>query len=139
MGETPAETLTEIGLARERLQTDLDALEARLPAREELAEQAKLAGGIAAGSGLALLAMGIAAARANARRRARKRARFQADALADVLRDDLPVTATVEQKHTSSKTGPLALIAALAALGLNVVQYLQSRSQVDPSSNGRPH
>lgn len=132
MGETPAETLTEIEAARARLQTDLDALEARLPERDELVEQAKLVGGAAAGGTLVLTALGIAAARANRRRKHRKHARFQAEALADVLTDGRPVSAHVE--HTSSKTGPIALLTSLAALAVAVATYLQSRQQPEPST-----
>lgn len=127
MGETAAETLSEIEASRARLANDLDVLDRRLPEGDELVRQAKLYGGAAAGGLLALVAMGLLGKRRMTKRGYRKEARRQAEALAEVLEDGLVLTPKVTHETRSGSAGPIALAAAAAALGLSVVTYLQQR------------
>lgn len=135
MGETAAETLSEIEASRARIQTDLEVLDARLPDRDELIDRAKAAAGVAAGGLVGLLLLVLFGRRRLHARADRKEARRHAEALAEVLGDGLPITATVV--HRSSTTGPIALVAALAALALAIYQFLEARRGGTGSANGR--
>lgn len=135
MGATTTDKLNEIEATRARLDDDLRVLQSRLPDRQELTDQARAyAGqyGPQVGAGLAAVGVtGLVTRRAARKRRLRKTAQRQAEAFAsvlpdvlpDVLPEAIPVEATVE--HRSSRTGPVALVASVAALGLSAWNWWQ--------------
>lgn len=125
MGETPAQTLTEIEATRAAIDRDLSVLESRLPDREEIAGKAKAAGGAAAG-GLALLTvMGVTMARRKRERELRAEAQRQAEALATHYPHAFG--GAVEPDHGSRK--PLVALLGLAA-GAGVGYALFRREDV---------
>lgn len=82
MGETVAETLTEIEHTRAALQADIDALFTRLPDRHVMARQAKVYAGATIGV-VVVLAVVVARLRKSAELRARRQdARINAEELA---------------------------------------------------------
>lgn len=134
MGQTAAETLSEIEAAKADLARDLDELESRLPPRDVLTRQAAIAGGTLAGTGIGLAVLITVLGRRSERRRReqarREEARINAEELAKAfggLPD--PVEATVEHRTVSSRTGPIALLVALAALVITAVRFLDDRDR----------
>jgi hypothetical protein len=102
---------------RQRVDQDLRALEARLPAPATLTAQVKTYGGAAA-AGLATLGAGaIVFKRRSAAKAQEKEAQRQAEALARALPE---AALRVRQEHVSSPYGRLGLFVALAALGVAV-------------------
>lgn len=126
MGDTAAETLSEIDASRQRLESDLAALEARLPDKDELATQAKVYGGAAVGVFLGLIGLILSLKRRSERRDRERHARETARALAEIM-DVIPVEATARVDHASSRTGPIALVAAIAGLVIAIANGLRSR------------
>lgn len=138
MGQDATETLSEIEASRQRVQQDIDLLTSRLPDGDQLAEQAKIVGGVAAAAGVGLAVLYMTSKRSLAKRRRHREATRQAEALADVLAErDIPLGQTVLERpvlelqpsNGSSDTLNVAtLIASLAALAITVAQFL-SRKQ----------
>lgn len=130
MGDTAAETLSEIEATRQRLETDLTALEARLPEKDEIAEKAKLYGAAAGGGLVALIGLILGLKKRSATKERQRHARETAEHLAQMM-DAIPVEATAHVRHESSRTGVLALIAALAGVAISVANALQQRRGQD--------
>lgn len=126
MGDNAAETLNEIEASRQRLGSDIDALAARVPEKDELVEKAKVYGGAAAGAGVGLVALTMALKRRSAKKERQRHARETAEALAEIM-DVIPVEAHARVEHASSRTGPIALVAALAGFALAVANALRNR------------
>ena len=126
MGDNAAETLSEIEASRQRLGSDIDALAARVPDKDELVDQAKLYGGAAAGAGVGLIALIIALKKRSAKKERQQHARETAEALAEIM-DVIPVEAHARIEHTSSRSGPVALVAALAGFALAVANAVRNR------------
>ena len=120
MGDNPAQTLSEIEASRQRLESDIDVLAARLPQKDVLVDQAKLYGGAAAGAGVGLIALVVAMKKRSATKDRQRQARETAEALAEIM-DVIPVEAHARVEHASSRTGPVALVAALVGIALAVV------------------
>ena len=120
MGDNPAQTLSEIEASRQRLESDIDVLAARLPQKDVLVDQAKLYGGAAAGAGVGLIALVVAMKKRSATKDRQRQARATAEALAEIM-DVIPVEAHARVEHASSRTGPIALVAALVGIALAVV------------------
>lgn len=125
MGETAAETLTEIAASRQRLASDLDALRARLPPDEELAAKARGFGGAAAGAGVAVTGLVVALRRHHATRQRRRQVRETAEALAELLEVHPDGVATTPEPGRS-RSLPLALVAALVGVAVAVVKGRRS-------------
>lgn len=87
MGQNATETLSEIEASRQRLQSDIDVLQQRLPSGDDLAEQMKTVGALAAAAGVGLIVVYVLTKRSISRRSRYRDARRQADALADVLEE----------------------------------------------------
>ncbi|MBW3620033.1 MAG: hypothetical protein KY461_07300 [Actinobacteria bacterium] len=126
MGDNPAQTLSEIEASRQRLESDIDVLAARLPQKDVLADQAKLYGGAAAGAGVGLIALVVAMKKRSATKDRQRQARETAEALAEIM-DVIPVEAHARVEHASSRTGPVALVAALVGIALAVVNARRAR------------
>jgi hypothetical protein len=131
VGDTATETLSEIDATRQRLGSDIDALEARIPDRDELADQAKVYGGAAAGAGVAILALISALKKRRATKERRRHARDTAEALAEIM-EVIPVEATARIEHTGSRTGPMALVAAAAGLAIALLTARKQRRRPTP-------
>ncbi|MDX1622240.1 MAG: hypothetical protein R3320_14680 [Nitriliruptorales bacterium] len=135
MGENATETLSEIEASRQRLQQDIDLLQARLPQGDDLTQQAKVAGGVAAAATVGLVLAYIGSKRALKNRRRHKEAQRQADALVDVLaeRDVQLGSRVVEQPviefptRSDDTVSIAALAAALTALVMTIVQFVSRR------------
>lgn len=134
MGQNATETLSEIEASRQRLQNDLDVLQQRLPEGDDLIQQAKVVGGAAAAAGVGLIVLYAVTKRSLAERRRHKDAVRQADALAEVLGErqilaehEIRERPVVEIEPRSNGTSTAALLAALAALAMTVVQFLSRR------------
>lgn len=143
MGQDATATLSEIEAARQRLQHDVDVLEARLRPGSDLREQAMAMGGVAAAAGVGLLVAAGVTRRRLRRRAAQRHARLQADAVADVLeaRGLMPLRTPGDERiatpaPASSTLALSAALAALAALGASIVRYV-ARRQIHPE--GCPH
>ncbi len=65
--------------------------------------------------------------RRSAEHERRRDARYTAEALAEIM-DVIPVEATARVEHASSRTGPIALVAALAGLAIAILNGLRARS-----------
>lgn len=128
MGDDAAETLSEIEATRQRLETDLSALEARLPEKDELAKKAKIYGGAAAGGVLGLVVLTIGMKKRSSTKERQRHARDTAEHLATMM-DAIPVEATAHVRHESGRTGVLALVAALAGIAISVANALQQRKK----------
>jgi hypothetical protein len=126
VGDNAAETLSEIEASRQRLESDIDALAARLPQKDELVDQAKVYGGAAAGATVGLVGLVIALKKRSATKERQRHARETAEALAEIM-DVIPVEAHARVEHASSKTGPVALVAALAGFALAVANAFRNR------------
>lgn len=120
MGETVAETLTEIEQTRAALEADIDALFERLPDRDVVVRQAKVYGGAAAGAAVLIAVLAARGKHAAEVRAKREAARINAEELARAFSPHAPV----EDDGTSSRLGVVAVIAA--AIGA-LVAYLGSR------------
>lgn len=139
MGQNPTETLSEIEAARQRLQQDIDVLEQRLPPADELMEQMKIVGAVAAAALVGGIALYGTAKRSAEQRRLRKEAERQADALADVLAERrlavepdvvAPDRQVIEVRTAGGggdATGIVALVAALTALAVTIAQFVSRR------------
>lgn len=126
MGDNPAQTLSEIEASRQRLESDIDALAARMPQKDELVDQAKLYGGAAAGAGVGLVVLVMMLKKRSAKKERRRHARETAEALAEIM-DVIPVEAHARVEHASSRTGPVALVAALVGIAIAVANAVRSR------------
>lgn len=121
MGETAAETLNEIAASRSKIEQDLDALDARLPEKEELQARAKQAG-IAAGAGvIALVVVWILLRRWRARRAEERLINRHAELLAAALprafdQDDESSVPIRQLARVETASSGLALALALVAL-----------------------
>lgn len=120
MGETVAQTLTEIEQTRAALEADIDALFDRLPDRDVVVRQAKVYGGAAAGTAVIVAVLAARAKHASQLRAKREAARINAEELARAFSPRLPV----DDDGASSRLGVVAVIAA--AIGA-LVAYLGSR------------
>lgn len=120
MGETVAETLTEIEQTRLALEADIDALISRLPDRDVVVRQAKVYGGAAAGAAVLVAVLAARGKRAAEMRAKREAARINAEELARAFSPRTPI----DDDGTSSRLGVAAVIAA--AIGA-LVAYLASR------------
>lgn len=118
MGETVAETLTQIEQTRAALHADVDALFDRLPERDVLARQAKVYGGATVGGAVAVVVLVARMKKAAESRAKRQEARIHAEELARAFASAPPTD------ERGSRLGALAVVAAI--LGA-VVAYLQSR------------
>ena len=134
MGETPAETLSEIEITRSKIEQDLDVLEERLPERDRLTQQAKQLGMAAAGGGVGLTVLWLLVRRWRHNRADERRAERQAELLAaklpGILNGERPTPAP---SSSGGATGVLALLVAVAALVLGMIQY-RTAKQVQESS-----
>lgn len=82
MGETVAETLTEIEQTRAALEADIDALFDRLPDRAVMARQAKVYGAATAGLAVLIVVFTVRMRTRSALRAKRQDARIGAEELA---------------------------------------------------------
>lgn len=121
MGETVAETLTEIEQTRAALEADIDALFDRLPDRQVMVRQAKVYGAATAGGAVVIAVIAGRAKRAADLRAKREDARINAEELARAFSPHPPVEAD-DGSH-------LGLVAVLAAIIGALVVYLQSRRE----------
>lgn len=126
MGDNPAQTLSEIEASRQRLESDIDALAARMPQKDELVDKAKVYGGAAAGAGVGLMMLVMMLKKRSATKERRRHARETAEALAEIM-DVIPVEARARVEHASSRTGPIALVAALVGIAIAVANAVRSR------------
>jgi hypothetical protein len=120
VGETVAETLTEIEQTRAALEADIDALFERLPDRDVVVRQAKVYGGAAAGAAVLIAVLAARGKRAADVRAKREAARINAEELARAFSPRAPI----EDDGGSSRLGAAAVIAAVIGA---VVAYLASR------------
>lgn len=112
---TPAESVEQAARQASELRAaidrDLDALEAKLPPTEELAEKARTYGGIVLG----VLAFAGAAALGLKQRGERKRVEREAKAHAEAIARYLPQAADRPREDDSGGGGKTVLLVALAA------------------------
>ena len=129
MGETAAETLSEIDIAKSRIEQDLDVLEERLPERDELAQRAKQLGIAAAGTGGGLVVLWILVRRWRRLRAEDRQAQRQAELLAaklpSLLDGDRRAPAPAP---SSSASSVMALVVAIVALVVGLTQMRRSGS-----------
>lgn len=111
---------------RARLDQDLGALEARLPERRVLEAQVKTYGGAAVGGVAGLAAAALVLRQRGARKHEEKAARRQAEAIVRALPD---AAIHVRRDTVTSRTGPVALVMAAAALGVVVWNLLNGRTR----------
>jgi hypothetical protein len=124
VGETVEATLTEIQQTRAAVERDVDELMNRLPAREQVVDQAKTYGGAAVGA-LALMAVIVSRVRSRSEKKAkRERARINAEELARVFSPHTIDDVGSDRDDGGSRTGAFALAVALAALGLGIANSL---------------
>lgn len=124
MGETAAETLTEIASARDALERDISTLTERVPPKEQLVKGAAVGGGGLAG----LVALFALIAKVVSHRREERELRHEAEVHAEAVADELSRRAAVvaedghlrvdldlDERDGGSGGGFLAALVALLA------------------------
>lgn len=125
MGETVAETLTEIERTRAALEADIDVLFERLPAREVIVRQAKVYGAAAAGTAVVVAVATVRAKTAGELRAKRRDARINAEELARAFAT-APEGARAEDGEGGARLGLAALVAAVLGVAIAYVQARRS-------------
>ena len=117
MGQDVDQALSDLATTRASLERDIDELFARLPEPAVMAQKARTYGAAAGGAAVTVGLVALRARKASALKARRMDARINAEELARAFSPHPPAEASGR-----SRTGLLAVVAALVVVALTVVR-----------------